>query len=168
MIHENANIMPPKDYKPLLESKWEVTFNIPNAVIQTDADTVNITRNIEKKYIPITLEEAYAVLRDKELAKFPTMFCKVIVRNEKYAKHYAHSNTKLRIQPVNKERLGGMGDEIKRIKDKDIPSSEFLLKNACLLNRNNTTMDFDSEENREIVKRVFEVCNNEIYKFMIG
>lgn len=160
--------MPPKDYTPLLKSKWEVTFNIPNAVIQTDADMVNITRNIEKKYIPITLEEAYAVLRDKKLAKFSTMYCKVIVRNEKYAKHYAHSNTKLRIQPVNKERLGGMGDEIKRIKDKDIPSSEFLLKNACLLNRNDTTMDFDSEENREIVKCVFEEYNNEIYKFMIG
>ena len=160
--------MPPKDYKPLLNSKWEVTFNIPDTLMQVDVDTVNITRKIEKKPIPITLDEAYEVLCNKELAKSPMMFCKVIVRNEKYAKHYTHSNTKLRIQPVNKERLWGMNEEIKRIKDENIPSSEFVLKNACLLNRNNATMNFDSEENREIVKRVFEECNNEIYKFMLG
>lgn len=158
--------MPPKDY---FKKYVDLLQQYNNAPSISDIDKFEISFRVEDIFggfpdKPLTLEQAYNTLKWKSGEGSPFSTITVLAKNPNY-KEPKRNGEKLEIKPITKTRLNEIDiDELDKTIAKNKTNTFYIIAIENLIQcGDDYDRSFDTEENREIVRKLFEKYNNQIF-----
>lgn len=159
--------MPPKDYfkdylKILQQYNNAPSTSVRDGRFEVSFRTEDIFGGLPKK--PLTLEQAYNTLKWKSGEGSPFSTITVLAKNPNY-KEPKRNGGKLEIKPITKTRLNEIDIvELDKTIAKNKSNTFYIIAIESLIQcGNDYDRSFDTEENREIVRKLFEKYNNQIF-----